>query len=158
MHESDKSVNAQMLVDDLNDLVQLHYDVIAAYETAIPRLENPAYQKVFREFRDNHGHSIEALIKLVREYGGEPREKGDAAEPLAKARVMFGKLLNDEGVLQAMLANERKLDLEYSRDLASLTGLPGMESTLKRNRVDDSKRLAWIEGEAHMLKKMGERH
>lgn len=157
MHESNESVNAQMLVDDLNDLVQLHYDLIAAYETAIPRLANPAYQKVFREFRDNHGRSIAALSKLIEEYGGEPREKGDLGEPLAKARVMLGKLLNDEGILQAMLVNEQKLDLEYARDLASLTAVPGMEKTLELNRIDDSKRLAWLEGEAHMLKKMGGR-
>lgn len=154
MHESNESVNAQMLVDDLNDLVQLHYDLIAAYETAIPRLENRAYQKVFRDFRGSHVANIESLSKLIEEYGGTPRDKGDLGEPLAKARVLFGKLLNDEGILQAMLVNEQKLDLEYARDLASLTAIPGMEETLEHNRIDDSKRLAWLEGEAHMLKKM----
>lgn len=157
MHESNESINAKFLADDLNDLVQLHYDLIAAYETAIPRLENPAYQKVFREFRDSQNNSISALTRLVEEYGAEPKEKGDLGEPLAKARVLFGELLSDEGILQAMLANEQKLDLEYVRDLASLTAVPGMEDTLKRNRVDDVKRLAWLKGESHMLKKMGGR-
>ncbi len=157
MHKSNESVNAKFLADDLNDLVQLHYDLVAAYETAIPRLENPAYQKVFREFRDNQNNSIEALKKLVEEYGAAPKVTGDLGVPLAKARVVFGELLNDEGILQAMLVNEQKLDLEYVRDLASLTAIPGMEETLKRNRVDDVKRLAWLKGESHMLKKMGGR-
>lgn len=157
MHESNELVNAQMLVDDLNDLVQLHLDLIAAYETAIPRLENPAYQKVFRDFRSGHGANIEALSKLIEEYGGEPRETGDLGQPLAKARVVLGNWLNDEGILQAMLINEQKLDLEYARDLASLTAIPGMEKTLETNRTDDSKRLAWFEGEVHMLKKLGAR-
>lgn len=151
MFVSDESVNVQMLVDDLNDLVQLHHELVAGYEAAISRLDKRAYQKVFGDFKADHLHSVDVLAELIGEYGGKVRPRKEVTEKLTKARVALSKLLNDEGVLQAMQISEQKLDLEYVRDIASLTAIPGLEHVLKTNRADNAKRLGWFEGELHML-------
>lgn len=151
MFVSDESVNAQMLMGNLNDLVQVHHELVAGYEAAIPRLDTRAYQKVFGDFKADHFTCLEVLAKLIEDYGGQVRPRSDAAELLARARVALGKLLNDEGVLQAMQIHEQKLDLEYVRDIASLTAIPGLKPVLKSNRANNAKRLGWFEGEIHML-------
>ena len=61
-----------MLVGELNDLLQLDYDAVAAYALALKALDDPAHQDAVRRFKSDHERHIEELTELVRKFGGVP--------------------------------------------------------------------------------------
>lgn len=151
MFESDEKVEITFLIDDLNDLIQMHYDVMASYHDVRTKARNHKVKTVVEKLLNQHGMQVAALSKLIQRYGGEARSWSDASKIRTKIRVAAGRVFRDAGMCAAMRTNERKLVQEYERDLHSLSDIPGLEPVLARNYESTKQRVVIIEDLLHQL-------
>ncbi|MDQ2077830.1 hypothetical protein [Marinimicrobium sp. ABcell2] len=142
MSDSKSQVNADSLHDELTLLVKLHRELVADYEAGARRLERAAYQKVFGDFVSAHNRSIETLGEILKRFDGDV-ETATASSAEAQS--------NDAAVLRAIQSKEIHLKQEYVRNLGLLSGTAGLETVLKVNKGEATKRLGWLEGELNML-------
>ena len=132
------ATDSKKLVIHLNDLIELDYDAIAAYQAAIDRLENSSYKGKLAEFRGDHQRHITELGELVRKEGGTPQEDGDAK------KVVLANLAGDEAILKAMKTNEEQTNSKYENAVEA--GYPEpVHSVLQRALSDEQRHKAWIE-------------
>lgn len=128
----------------LNNLIQLDYDAIAAYDAAIERLENPDYETKLREFRDDHLAHVEKLGELVQAQGSEPASSSDMKKVLTKGQVVVGGLVGDGAILEAMKLNEDQTNSMYEAEAAEDMP-PEVHQALKRGLADERRHRAWIQ-------------
>jgi hypothetical protein len=133
MFTTGKKVDQSFLIDDLNDLVQLHYDLVASYESALDDDSFSAVQSQLQPFIVAHRAQINALAGVIELNGGQPKSTGDTNEVAIKLRLAAGKLFSESGIYSAMKANEEKLMLEYERAINSLVAIPNMEAVMVGN-------------------------
>ncbi|MFW5824469.1 MAG: DUF2383 domain-containing protein [Marinobacter sp.] len=136
--------DSKEVVSDLNDLIELDYDAIAAYQSAIERLENDSYRRKLSEFLKDHQRHIEELSKLVRKEGGTPPDEGDAKKVLTQGKVVLADLAGDDAILKAMKSNEEQTNSKYEK--AVETGYPDpIQTVLQAGLADERRHKAWIE-------------
>lgn len=133
MFDSDEKVDISFLLDDLNDLVQMHYDLLSSYHSVLAKARSYSMKAVVEKFINQHGVQIATLSQFIQRYGGEARKQGDLGKVGAKMRIAVGHIFHDAGIYTAMRTNEQKLLLEYERDIRSLSVVPGLESVLLDN-------------------------
>lgn len=93
----------------LNRLIRLEFDVAQAYETALHRLDSEDIRAALREQVAERGADIEAIKTRVEALGGKPADTADSYRLLDKARVFFGDIVGDFGILSAMKTNLEEL-------------------------------------------------
>lgn len=131
------------LVAQLNDLLQLDHDAVAAYDLAIASLENPRYKQALQRFKADHDRHIAELTQLVTERGGTPTESSHVTSgPFKLAMQSAGKLRGDRGVLLAFKANERQVRDKYRRMAESSEDLV-VADVLSRGADDEAKHYGW---------------
>ena len=132
-------------IDLFNNLIQLDYDAIAAYEAAIDRLDNAEDKAKLTEFMADHQRHTQDLAGLVSSLGGTPSTEGDMKAMLTKGKVVLADLMGDKAILKAMKTNEDDTNTAYGR-AAGRTDLPaGALPVIERNLEDESRHRAWIE-------------
>lgn len=137
-------LDADKVVKDLNNLIELDYDAIAAYESAVDRLENASYKTKLSEFLRDHRRHIEELSALVRKEGGTPEKDGDIKKVLTQGKVIIADLAGDMAILKAMKTNEDQTNSKYED--AVETGYPDhIQSVLQKGLADERRHKAWIE-------------
>ncbi|HVE79775.1 MAG TPA: ferritin-like domain-containing protein [Gemmatimonadaceae bacterium] len=140
---AEDTLKESKLVAQLNDLLQLDYDSIAAYEVAIKALQSPSYQGTVRRFRADHERHITELTQLIRERGGIPIELPHLPTGLFKLAVQqAGALGGDKAVLLAFKANERQARDKYRRAAEASEDLVAAD-ILARAAEDEAKHYAW---------------
>lgn len=133
------------LVDTLNNLIQLDYDAIDAYDAAIDRLDSAEYKERLKEFRADHARHTRDLGAVVRELGGKPAQQGGAKSMLTRGKVMMADLMGDGAILQAMKSNEDDTNTAYDRAVKGAEGNPAAASALRAGLEDERRHRAWIE-------------
>lgn len=133
------------LVDTLNNLVQLDYDAIDAYDAAIDRLDSAEYKERLKEFRADHARHTRDLGAVVRELGGKPAQQGGAKSMLTRGKVMMADLMGDGAILRAMKSNEDDTNTAYDRAVKGAEGNPAAASALRAGLEDERRHRAWIE-------------
>lgn len=140
-----ETLHPDFLLDDLNDLVQLHHDLLASYKNAYAKVKSSKARRLFIELSEYHHVSIKRLCALIRVYDGEVRSEADLSSFETAMRVLVRQVVKESGVVRAMLAAENKLFLEYVRDLRSLSYLPGLEPELRQNLIEAERRTDQLE-------------
>lgn len=138
------TMSADHVIDDLNELIELEYDAIAAYRAAIDRLDNPGYKSKLSEFMTDHQTHVEDLSRLVREEGGAVEEDGDAKKVLTKGKVVLADMVGDEAILKAMNSNEDQTNSKYEKAVEN--DYPGhIQSVLLKALEDERRHKTWVE-------------
>ena len=135
----------QKLVAELHALVELEYDAISAYRAAIERVDEIDDRSKLASFLDDHHRHVADLGALIRELGGEPRERGDLKQILTKGMVVVAGLTGDRLVLGAMKLNEDQTNLAYERTLHHPTLPVRARAVLEGCLADERRHRAWIE-------------
>jgi rubrerythrin len=100
----------------IKELVELDYDALGAYESAINNLENPEYKKKFEEFKlDHQRHITELSAFLSRCNETAPSGPDNMKKVLVKGKVELASLFGDQNILSAMLSNEEDTNTAYER-------------------------------------------
>lgn len=136
---------ASDVVDMLNDLIQLDYDAIQAYEAAIGRIDNAEHQRQLQAFRDDHERHTKEVGRVVSELGGQPATSASMKQVLTVGKVAFADMMGDRAVLQAMKTNEDDTNTAYER-AASRSDLPPAAVPVIQSALGDERRHRdWIE-------------
>lgn len=137
-------LDAEDVVKNLNDLIELDYDAIAAYQAAIDRLEDNNYKAQLAIFMQDHENHISALSQLVSQEGGAPADKGDMKVILTKGKVVIADLAGDEAILKAMLMNEEVTNKSYENEVTKHYPQP-IQSILQEHLDDERRHKEWLE-------------
>lgn len=132
-------------IELLNELIQLDYDAVLAYQQAIEKIDEVAARVDLESFQADHRRHIADLSQAVRMMGGEPVEmgrdlKGVLLEGLTALRSVTGTI----GALKAMRMNEKLTNRTYERALEAKLPVAARDVVL-RNREDERLHLAAIE-------------
>ena len=133
------------VIDMLNDLIQLDYDVIQAYEAAIPRIDNSEHQGELAAFRDDHDRHVRELDNVVRELGGKPVNGSAISQVVAAEKIAFADMIGDKTVLQALKTEVNGTNKAYER-AAGRRDLPPEAAPVIQAAIGDKRRHRdWIE-------------
>ena len=112
----------------LNNLIELDYDAIEAYEAAIERLDNAAYRQTLEQFCQDHINHTLNLGQILRSRGETPPDGPSAKRLLTKGKVVMADILGDEAILKAMLSNEGDTNTAYDRATSNMSVPPEIEA------------------------------
>ncbi len=136
----------QNIIGQLNDLIALDHDAIAAYDSAIEHLQDAEIRRRMQLYREDHDRHVEFLQSKVRSLGGQPREGADFQQVLTQGLVIAAGIMgDDESILKAMKTNEDKTNKAYEEAVIRLSGLVEVETLLEENLRDERAHRAWIE-------------
>lgn len=135
----------EAIVSKLNELIQLDYDAIQAYERAIAKIEDVDVRRELEGFKADHERHIVDLSDCVRGLGGVPEELGrDVKGILLEGLTALRSVTGTEGALKAMKMNEEITNRVY--DEAFQSAFPAnVRSIVEKNRNDERRHLAYIE-------------
>jgi uncharacterized protein (TIGR02284 family) len=131
-----------MLVGELNDLMQLDYDAVAAYTIALKELDDPSYQEAVRRFKADHERHIEELTELVRRYGGVPMPMPHLSGVFKLAVQGAVAAAGDAVVIQAFKSNEVQSRDKYRRAI-SRQHPADVQDVLIRAARDEQRHFDW---------------
>lgn len=145
--------NDQKVIDQLNDLIQLDYDAVQAYDLALEHIDDPDAGDDLEVFKADHERHIVELTAVITVLGGEAKElrrdvKGLLIEGMTKLRSVTGT----KGALKAMRMNEKITNKTYEKALEMDLPPVALEIVLL-NRDDERRHLSAIE--AH-IERLGE--
>lgn len=142
------------VIDRLNDLIQLDFDAIEAYQAAIDRLSDPEYRQNLGAFMNDHERHTRELSERVTSLGGTPKTKGDAKRILTKGKVVLANLAGDKAILKAMKSNEDDTNKAYENAVndPACRAVETVLSTLERGLSDERRHREWI---VNTLERMG---
>lgn len=133
------------VIKELNNLIELDFDAIAAYESAIERLENGAYKTKLGEFLEDHRRHVKELSAAVHDLGGEPAEGADLKIVLTQGKVVIADIVGDDvTILKAMKLNEDVTNLKYEQALNKCSETEKLSELLAANLEDERRHRAWI--------------
>lgn len=133
-----------MTITKLSDLMQLDYDTIAAYQSAIERLDNPALKNKLTEFMGDHEQHVQELGQAIRNEGGTPPTAGDARQILTQGKAVIASLMGDKAILMAMRANEVITNARYAETVESRHA-NDIQTLLQRGLADERRHKAWMD-------------
>jgi rubrerythrin len=142
------------VVERLNDLLQLDYDAIKAYDQAIEHSDDLDAREDLEDFRLDHERHITDLGTVIVDLGGVPESegrdlKGVLIEGLTALRSVTGTL----GALRAMRMNEKLTNRTYEKALEHSLPL-AVREVVRQNLQDERRHLAGIR--AHIERISGE--
>ena len=132
----------------IKELVELDYDALGAYESAINNLENPEYKKKFEEFKLDHQRHItelSAFLSICNETA--PSGPDNMKKVLVKGKVELASLFGDQNILSAMLSNEEDTNTAYERINARIGESADKEiaKIIADGLADERKHRDWIQ-------------
>jgi len=129
----------------LGDLVEVDFDAISAYDTAINRLEDREAKQRLQEFKADHERHVRDLQATIDRLGGSPPVEGDMKAVLTKGKVALGAMSGDTAILQAMKSNEDETNTAYEEAVEHPDASPEIRELLERNLADERRHRAWLE-------------
>ncbi len=129
----------------LNDLIELEYTSIQAYEGAIERLDRSEHQRQIAEFKENRERHTRELDHLVRELHGKPVNGALISNVVTPWKIALTDLLGDKAVLNAMKRYEEDTTKAYERAVKR-RNLPQPAVQVIQNALADERRHRdWLE-------------
>lgn len=152
------STDSNTLISKLNDLIELDFDAIEAYDAAIERLEHPQFKAKLGEFRDDHERHTRNLAEQVTKLGGKPSRGPDVKRYLTKGKVVLADLVGqDRAILMAMRANEEVTNKRYELALSANADMDAeTRGVIEANLSDERRHRAWIEQQIKEEKRIKE--
>ncbi|WED44030.1 hypothetical protein [Legionella cardiaca] len=131
--------------DALYELCELDYDVVAAYETAINRMDNATYKIRLSEFKNDLKKHIRDISNLLKKHRAAVPEGPGSKQLLIQGKVVFANLFGDKAMLRAMLANEVDINIAYERLTCHETKWKDADSVLLRGLGNEKRHRHWLE-------------
>lgn len=114
--DTPRATDGPALVDELNELLKLDHDALAAYALAASTVRSATHRATIELYRRDHERHVRELGALVRAHGGTPAERPHAASGVFKLAVQAaGAAGGTRGVLLAFKTNELKSRDAYRR-------------------------------------------
>jgi len=127
-------------------LLELEYDALEAYETALERISAP-YKDELTEFTNDHRRHISELTRLLTEHQHPdiPTGPSGGKHLLTKGKVILGSLVGDKAILMAMHSNEGDTNTAYERMISRTDKWSEADVIINQALKDERKHKAWLE-------------
>ena len=144
------------MIDKLNDLIELDFDAVKAYEKAIEHIDDDEVRDDLELFKLDHERHIRDLTDLVMDLGGTPKTKGDVKGVLLEGMTALRSVTGTMGALRAMRMNEKHTNRVYAK-AAELAWAPIVRELVDRNLLDERRHLIAITAHIERLSEDQER-
>lgn len=130
----------------LEDYIALEHDAIAAYETTIERLSEPAHKAKIAEFKADHERHLTELTELAAAHGADVPAEGDMKEMLTTGKIKLADMVGEDGaILKAMSTNETDTVTAYDRAMENEAIPPAAKPVFARALEDERRHKAYME-------------
>ena len=133
--------------DALYRVIELDFDAIKAYQTAIDRLGDEGYRETLEQFKEDHQRHINDFSNYLREQGKKFPVEADVKSILTQGKVMIAGLTTDRAILRAMRSNEEDTNQAYERILSHPDRPEGLEQSLDKALQDERRHRDWLSQE-----------
>lgn len=140
---TDEDVDREDLIEELNDLIQLDFDAVRAYDQAIEKVEDDDARDDLQQFKLDHERHIQDLGKIVRKLGGVPKDGPDLKGILLEGMTALRSATGTLGALKAMRMNEKITNKSYAKALELPLSQEFLDVVM-RNREDERRHLIAI--------------
>ncbi|MFN7710103.1 MAG: DUF892 family protein [Holosporales bacterium] len=130
-------------LDALTDLIELEYDAVEAYQTAINRLRNDHIKQQFEDFLRDHQRHIQEGSDYLNRQGREAPRSASAKSIITQGKVVIADIMGDTAILRAMRSNELDTNTAYERMVQMAP--QDCSEMLRRAYEDERRHLNWIE-------------
>ena len=141
--------------DNIRDLVRnlilLEHDAIAAYESTIERLSDPALSSQVESFRQDHLQHLEVLREMAAETGVDAPAEGDMKQILTTGKIALADLFGDGAILKAMATNENDTVTAYERASAHPDAIDRSRAFFGKAHADELRHREWMQRTAETL-------
>lgn len=101
--------------DVLKELIELDYDSIKTYETAIERLDNESYRAQLEAFKADYERQVKDLSPIMLKHAYVPPAGPSSRQWFTKTKVVAANLMGDKKILEAVKDNEEDANTAYKR-------------------------------------------
>ena len=137
-------------LQQLNALIQLDIDAVAAYDKAVQHIEDSQIAGRMRMFRGDHERHIDDLSRLVSNHGGEPpKRSADLKGLLIEGFTALRSVSGTDGALKAMETNEKTTTGKY-REAQKWPVPPDIKAMLEDSLNDEVQHLEYIQSLLHV--------
>lgn len=140
--------NQTSFTDAVQELLELDYDAVEAYEAAINRVENSTYKSKLSEFKMDHQRHITELSALLRKHNAEVPTGPSAKQWLTQGKVVLANLMGDAAILRAMVTNEEDTNVAYARMQGREDIWADAKDILRRGLEDEKRHKNWLQSVA----------
>jgi rubrerythrin len=128
----------------LQALVELEYDAIEAYQTAIDKLDNIEYKKQLEAFKKDHQRHIEELSATLMNHAEKAPTGPSSKQWLTKGKVVLATLIGDRAILSAMLDNEDDMNVAYERMVRRDDQWKDVKECVAQGLADEVRHKNWL--------------
>ena len=139
------------LVAQLNDLLQLDYDAVAAYRVTLAELDSPALKVDLQRNLEDHERHIRELGEHIEQRGGMKLSMPNVTGVFTLALQAAAAMGSDRSVLLAFKTNELQVRDRYGR-AAEENFPPDIAATVRRAAGDERRHYQWA---VHALATLG---
>lgn len=133
----------------VRDLIYLEHDAIAAYDSTIERLEDPAAKSQVAVFRADHSDHLATLEEMARELGIESPTGGDMKKMLTTGKIALADLVGDDAtILKAMKTNEDDTVAAYERASQHGDAIEKSKAFFVKALADERRHREWMQQRA----------
>lgn len=130
----------------IKELIELDYDAVEAYETAISRLKNTGYKEYMQKFKNDHERHVAELNEILLAHGEEQVTGPSAKQWLTKGKVVLSDMVGDDiTILKAMLTNEEDTNKAYERVNSHEKKWDNAIEAVAKGLEDERRHKEWIE-------------
>ncbi|MBB4004272.1 DUF2383 domain-containing protein [Aurantimonas endophytica] len=135
----------------VRDLILLERDAIAAYDSTIEKLSDPALSQKVATFRQDHLQHLDVLNEIAAKTGAEAPLEGDMKEWLTTGKIALANLMGDGAILKAMKTNENDTVTAYERASSHPDAIEKSRAFFAKALADERRHRAWMEETAAAL-------
>lgn len=130
----------------IEEMATLERDAVAAYDSAIARLDDPGHKTKVAQFREDHVQHLEELEKLAEKHGGRFPLDPDFKSVLTTGKVAFADMVGGDGaILKAMAGNELQTITAYANARDNEVVPAEDRSVFERAHADEERHHAWMQ-------------
>lgn len=130
----------------LQEMVELEYDAVEAYESALSGLENLDYRETLKAFQKDHSNHIKSLSDLLTQHHlAPPQGASKLKELVTTGKAMISQLRGDLAILRAIHSNEEDINTAYERLIAHEGFWPDAHDIVHKAFADEKRHKEWVE-------------
>lgn len=137
--------------DLVRNLILLERDAIAAYESTIERLDDPALSSQIAQFRQDHLQHLDVLNEMAAEAGAEAPLEGDMKQMLTTGKIALADLFGDKAILKAMRSNEEDTVTAYERAARHQDAIEKSRAFFQKAHSDELRHREWMQRTSEAL-------
>ncbi|MBB4003594.1 MAG: DUF2383 domain-containing protein [Aurantimonas endophytica] len=132
----------------VQNLLILEHDAIAAYESTIEKLDDPASKAKIAEFKADHESHVAELTRMAGAIGTAAPQEGDAKQYLTTGKIALASIIGDKTILKAMSTNEIETKMAYDHAAKNDVATPEARTFFQKAYADESRHKEWMDAAA----------